>query len=197
MSWDLPEDLFLFFFRIMSGSWKQGNSMKIHLSSLQPIHPPVGSEIWAPRNHQKQTFLVAEIFSHPNGGSRYVYMGVSKNHATPKWMVSWKTLWTNGWFGEEKNYFWFNTHIIQWCLGLKVNPPHLLPGVPLFLETPWNLTTQALESKSHPRPSARRRNHVAFTRHRLGSTRKIDRFRTTGNPNVPKKMEDKHRFIDT
>ncbi len=33
----------------------------------------------------------------------------------PKWMakISWKTLWTNGWFGGFSPYVWFNTHFLQ------------------------------------------------------------------------------------
>ena len=40
-------------------------------------------------------------------------MDVSKNRGKPQngWFISWKTLWTNGWFGGKHPYFWFNTHI--------------------------------------------------------------------------------------
>ncbi len=31
------------------------------------------------------------------------------------WFISWKTLWTNGWFGVFSPYFWFNTHFLLPC----------------------------------------------------------------------------------
>ena len=46
--------------------------------------------------------------------------GVSKNRGTgvPQngWFISWKTLWTNGWFRGFSHYFWFNNHLLWFLL---------------------------------------------------------------------------------
>ena len=50
----------------------------------------------------------------------YIYMGVSKNNGTPKWMVknSWTTLWTNGWFGGTTIFG--NTHIYIYIYYINI-----------------------------------------------------------------------------
>ena len=95
------------------------------------------------------------ISSDSGGRSEKMYMGVSKNSGTPKWMVYNGKPYQNGWFGGPTPIFG-NTHIDVsagiWSMGRSGHPKNRTPwrctshiSFMGFVISPWATSTRKMQ----------------------------------------------------